>query len=185
MLYDDIYVDSLLNVQPDQEASKLFNFAVLRMRYLFIIPQLVSAVNQYQSPICSAPVTCSPWRISELQIEIGGNPVFQEPLKYGQQLYEFFDWYQGSDRDGNAIKSSDYCGLIKRYAYELCCGVIVIDLKRVTNESLDSVRKSLQLKLFNRNKVPMNYQLIVSSQTEISLDRILCQVEKLFILFRH
>jgi hypothetical protein len=179
ILYDDIYTDSILNVASGATAEKTFNFSIPRMRYLFIFPQLASAVcNSLQNPLLNAPVCVSPNHISQFQVEIGGQPIFTEPVKMGYQFYEMYKQFMGSDRDGNALKSSDLCGLVTRDMYETNYGVIVVDLKRVLNENLDSQRKQLHISFRNDCGVAMNYLLMVSSQNEIGLDRVLSMVVK-------
>jgi hypothetical protein len=146
---------------------------------LFISPQIADAsVNPLQNPLLNAPVCCSPHRMSQLQVEIGGNALFTEPIKYGWQFYEMYKEFMGSDRDGNVLKSSDMCGLVTRDMYELNYGIVVIDLKRVLNENLDSVRKQLNIAFRNDSGVAMNYLLILSSQNELSVNRVLSSVVK-------
>jgi hypothetical protein len=179
ILYDDIYTDSIVNVASGAMAEKTFNFSIPRMRYLFIFPQLSNAsCNSFQNPLLNAPVCVSPNRVSQFQIEIGGSPVFTEPIKMGYQFYEMYDQFMGSDRDGNCLKSSDVCGLVTRDMYDTNYGVIVVDLKRVLNENLDSLRKQLHIAFRNDCGVDMNYLLMVSSQNEITLDRVLCSIVK-------
>jgi hypothetical protein len=116
--------------------------------------------------------------MSNLQVEIGGNPIFVEPVKYGWQFYEMYKEFMGSDRDGNCLKSSDMSGLVTRDMYEINYGVVVVDLKRVLNENLDSVRKQLNVAFRNDSGVAMNYLLILSSQNELSVNRVLSSVVK-------
>lgn len=179
ILYDDIYTDSILNVASGDTAEKTFNFSIPRMRYLFIFPQLSKAsCNSFQNPVLNAPVCVSPNRISGLQVEIGGTPIYVLPIQMGWQFYEMYNQFMGSDRDGNNLKSSDQCGLVTRDMYDLNYGVIVVDLKRVLNENLDSLRKQLHISFRNDSGVDMNYFLMVSSQNEITLDRVLCSIVK-------
>jgi hypothetical protein len=86
--------------------------------------------------------------------------------------------FMGKDRNGNALKSADMCGLVSREMYGLMYGVVVIDLQKCTNENLDSVAKNITIKFKNESGVTMNYTLILSAQFEMSFDRILCQLVK-------
>lgn len=89
----------------------------------------------------NAPVCVSPHRLTDVQLEIGGQTIFANPIKLGTQLYDMYNQFMGSDRDGNCLKSSDICGLVTRDMFDMNYGVIAIDLKRVLNENLDSVKK--------------------------------------------
>jgi hypothetical protein len=175
ILYDDIFVESVLGIASGAPCERKFPFEVNRPRYLFIIPQLADAVvHPYMSPVNSAPVTCCPHRMSQFQLQIGGIPVFVEQLKYGFQFYDNYLQFMGSDRDGNSFKADDLCNLITRDMFDLNYGVIVIDLKRVLNENLDTASKQIHVSFRNDSGATMNYQFIISTQFEIAIDRITC-----------
>jgi hypothetical protein len=129
------------------------------------------------SPINSAPVTCCPHRISNFQLEIGGNPVFVDQYKHGWQFYNSYLQFMGSERDGNTFKSNDPCNLITRDMYDATYGVIVIDLKRVMNENLDSANKTINIGFRNDSGATMNYQFMISTQFEMGINRVTCVPE--------
>lgn len=178
ILYDDIFVQTVQGIQANARCEQKFTFEVARPRYLFIIPQLADAiVHPYMSPINSAPVTCCPHRISNFQLEIGGNPVFVDQYKHGWQFYNSYLQFMGSERDGNTFKSNDPCNLITRDMYDATYGVIVIDLKRVMNENLDSANKTINIGFRNDSGATMNYQFMISTQFEMGINRVTCVPE--------
>jgi len=76
--YLDYYVDSDLNKQQNTQTSRLFNVQLSRVRNLYIIPFLSYAPNAvypfpspFNSPISSAPITCTPCRLRNFNIQIG------------------------------------------------------------------------------------------------------------------
>jgi len=179
ILYDDFYEDRIMNIASKSPAEKSFNFNVSRPRFLFIIPSLADSVTQvFQNPLSSQGVTCSPHRVSQLQITIGSHAIFTNPLQYGHEFFHHYNMFMGNDRDGNALKSAEFCGLVTREMYDLMYGVIVVYLLKCSNENLDSVAKNITIKFKNESGVTMNYTLIMSAQFEMSLDRILCQLVK-------
>ena len=71
--YMDYYIDSDLNKVQGTQISRLFNVQLSRVRTLYIIPFLSGSgtvPSPFNSPISSAPITCTPCRLKNFNIQI-------------------------------------------------------------------------------------------------------------------
>jgi hypothetical protein len=84
--YMDYYIDSDLNKKHGDQISRLFNVQLSRVRTLYIIPFLSSPTGAFpsptNSPISSAPISCTPCRLKNFNIQIEGSNIFSEPQSY-------------------------------------------------------------------------------------------------------
>jgi hypothetical protein len=91
--YNDYYVDTDLAKKQTETISRLFNTQLTRPRILYIIPFLAQSTvtNTYPScltsPLSSAPITCTPCRLKNFNIQIGGKKFFNEPQQFNYQFY--------------------------------------------------------------------------------------------------
>ena len=69
--------------------SRLFNVQLGRVRTLSIVPFLSGGAfpSPFNSPISSAPITCTPVRLKNFQIQIGGVNIFSEQLSFNYSFY--------------------------------------------------------------------------------------------------
>lgn len=186
ILYNDLFQDVVLNVGSNQTVSRKFNFEVAKPRFLFILPFVRSNVSgtdlaELVNPLFNGGVEVSPYDITDLQIQINSNPIFKKPLKYKWEFYEYYKMYMGENTDGNPHKSENMSGLVSFDMYQKTHGVMAIDLKKALGEQLDASTKSIQIEFTNRAKsgVSYDYLFLVSSQFEISLDRVTGGVRKI------
>jgi hypothetical protein len=56
------------------------------------------------------------------------------------------------------------------------------DLQKVSNENLDTIRKSVRFSFRNENGVRMNYQVMLTAQRELAMNRVTCKGERTVII---
>jgi len=175
--YTDFYVDSDLNKSQGSSISRLFNVQLSRVRNLYIIPFLSSPTNAFpsptNSPISSAPITCSIARLRNFNIQIGGSNIFSEPQNFNYQFYNNNTLSIMSDINGNSLKSKFFSGQISKSQWESGYNVYSINLQKVTDEITDSLMKSFQLIFQVDGNAGLSYDFyyIITYQSELSLDR--------------
>jgi hypothetical protein len=179
--YLDYYVDIDEGKVQGSSISRLFNVQLSRVRTLSIIPFLSGGgvfPSPFNSPISSAPTTCSPCRLRNFNIQIGGSNIFSEPLNFNQQFYLHNNLNIMANVNGNSLKSKFFSGQISKSMFENGYNVYSIDLQKVQDELQDSMMKSFQLiyqiedsKFADANKLKYDFYYIITYQSELSLDR--------------
>jgi hypothetical protein len=177
--YLDYYVDIDEGKVQGSSVSRLFNVQLSRVRTLSIIPFLSGGgvfPSPFNSPISSAPITCSPCRLRNFNIQIGGSNIFSEPLNFNQQFYMHNNLNIMANVNGNSLKSRFFSGQISKSMFENGYNVYSIDLQKVQDELQDSMMKSFQLIYQiedNSSVTKLKYDLyyIITYQSELSLDR--------------
>jgi hypothetical protein len=130
-------------------------------------------ISPYQQCLSSAPNTCSPCRISNLQIQIGGQNIFIEPLQQNTHFYnDNFLSLQGNI-NGNSLKSKFFSGQITKSMWEKAYGVITLSLEKVNSETEDNLMKSFQITFKNDSPAGLyhDFIIIVTYQSELYIDR--------------
>jgi hypothetical protein len=181
LLYDDYYVDQILSIQGGSQVSRLYNVQLSRPRTMYIIPYLASTgmanslqLPPYQQLTSSAPNTCSPCRLSNLQIQIGGQNIFVEPQQYNFHFYNNnILALMGSEYNGNSLKSKFHGGQITKSMWEKAYGVYMFDLCKVASETEDNLMKSFQIqfKLNVPSTLYYDFIVMISYQAELVIDR--------------
>jgi hypothetical protein len=180
--YLDYYVDIDEGKVQGSSVSRLFNVQLSRVRTLSIIPFLSGGgafPSPFNSPISSAPITCSPARLRNFNIQIGGSNIFSEPLNFNQQFYMHNNLNIMANVNGNSLKSRFFSGQVSKSMFENGYNVYSIDLQKVQDELQDSMMKSFQLiyqiedSKFtpDTNKLKYDFYYIITYQSELSLDR--------------
>ena len=178
--YMDYYVDSDLNRTASgatsSQISRLFNVQLSRVRNLYIIPFLSSSAtvpSPFNSPISSAPITCTPCRLKNFNIQIGGQNIFTEPQNYNYQFYNNNALSIMADLNGNSLKSKFFSGQITKTMWENGYNVYTINLMKCTDEITDSLMKSFQLIFQVDGNAGLSYDFyyMITYQSELSLDR--------------
>ena len=176
--YMDYYVDSDLNKQQGSSISRLFNVQLSRVRNLYIIPFLSSPTGAFpsptNSPISSAPNTCSVAKLKNLNIQIGGQNIFTESQNFDYQFYNNNSLSLMSEINGNSLKSNFFSGQISKSqwsngGYSVYC----INLQKCADEVQDSLMKSFQLIFQIESAAGLSYDFyyIITYQSELNLDR--------------
>ena len=176
--YLDYYVDYDINKAPGSQISRLFNASLSRVRNLYIIPFISSPEDNaypspFNSPISSAPITCSPCRLRNFNIQIGGSNIFTEPQNFNYQFYNNNFLSIMADINGNSTESKFFSGQITKSMWEQGYNVYTINLEKVTDEISDSLMKSFQL-IFHVEQaiVPrFDFYYIITYESEVMLDR--------------
>ena len=179
--YMDYYVDMDEGKEQGSQVSRLFNVQLSRVRTLYIIPFLSGSAtvpSPFNSPISSAPITCTPCRLKKINIQIGGQNIFTEPQNFNYQFYNNKTLSLMSDINGNSLKSKFFSGQIMKSMWENGYNVYSINLEKVTDEITDSLMKSFQLiyqvedsTFAQANKLRYDFYYIITYQSELSLDR--------------
>jgi hypothetical protein len=176
--YMDYYIDSDLNKVQATNISRLFNVQLSRVRTLYIIPFLSGSAtvpSPFNSPISSAPITCTPCRLKNFNIQIGGSNIFSEPQNFNYQFYNNNALSLMADINGNSLKSKFFSGQITKSMWENGYNVYSINLQKCTDELTDSLMKSFQL-IFQVESssiatVSYDFYYMITYQSELNLDR--------------
>jgi hypothetical protein len=176
--YMDYYVDSDLGKLQGTQVSRLFNVQLSRVRNLYIIPFLSGSAtvpSPFNSPISSAPITCTPCRLKNFNIQIGGSNIFSEPQNFNYQFYNNNALSIMADINGNSLKSKFFSGQITKSMWESGYNVYTINLQKCTDEITDSLMKSFQL-IFQVESstvatVSYDFYYMITYQSELALDR--------------
>jgi hypothetical protein len=177
--YQDYYVDIDEKKDQGSSVSRLFNVQLSRVRNLYIIPFLSNTAtipSPFNSPISSAPITCTPCRLKNFNIQIGGQNIFSEPQNFNYQFYNNNSLSIMADINGNSLKSNFFSGQITKSMWENGYNVYSINLEKVTDEITDSLMKSFQLIYqiednSSQTKLKYDFYYLITYQSELSLDR--------------
>ena len=182
--YEDYYVDIDEKKDQGSSVSRLFNVQLSRVRNLYIIPFLSNTAtipSPFNSPISSSPITCTPCRLKNFNIQIGGQNIFGEPQNFNYQFYNNNSLSIMADINGNSLKSKFFSGQITKSMWENGYNVYSINLEKVTDEITDSLMKSFQLIYqiednSSQTKLKYDFYYIITYQSELSLDRTTGQI---------
>ena len=180
--YNDYYVDTDLNQKQGSTVSRLFNTQLTRARILYIIPFLAQSTvvgktypSALTSPFSSAGTTCTPCRLKNFNISIGGQWLFSEPQNYNYNFYNNNALSIVSDINGNSVKGNLFAGQISKSMWENGYNVSYINLEKVSDIILDSTMKQFQLSYtIDGSNTDVSYDMyyIISYQNELNLDRL-------------
>jgi hypothetical protein len=176
--YMDYYIDMDEGKEQGSTISRLFNVQLSRVRTLYIIPFLngsATVPSPFNSPISSAPITCTPCRLKNFNIQIGGANIFTEPQNFNYQFYNNNALSLMADINGNSLKSKFFSGQITKSMWENGYNVYSINLEKVTDEITDSLMKSFQLifqiETNTGTKLKYDFYYMITYQSELNLDR--------------
>ena len=176
--YMDYYVDMDEGKEQGSQVSRLFNVQLSRVRTLYIIPFLSGSTtvpSPFNSPISSAPTTCTPCRLKNFNIQIGGQNIFTEPMNFNYQFYNNNVLSIMADINGNSLKSKFFSGQITKSMWENGYNVYTINLQKCTDEITDSLMKSFQLiyqiETNTGTKLKYDFYYMITYQSELALDR--------------
>jgi hypothetical protein len=177
--YLDYYVDIDEGRSQNSSVSRLFNVQLSRVRTLYIIPFLTGSAtvpSPFNSPISSAPITCTPIRLKNFQIQIGGQNIFSESQSLNYQFYNNNALSLMADINANSLKSKFFSAQITKSMWVSGYNVYTINLEKVTDEITDSLMKSFQLIYqiednATTTKLKYDFYYIITYQSELSLDR--------------
>jgi len=178
--YQDYYIDIDEGKVQGSSVSRLFNVQLSRVRNLYIIPFLSGGAfpSPFNSPISSAPITCSPCRLKNFQIQIGGQNIFGEAQNFNYQFYNNNSLSIMADVNGNSLRSKFFSGRVTKSMWESGYNTYSINLEKVQDEITDSLMKSFQLiyqvedsTFAQANKLKYDFYYIITYQSELFLDR--------------
>jgi hypothetical protein len=178
--YLDYYVDIDEGKEQGSSISRLFNVQLSRVRTLYIIPFLSGSgtvPSPFNSPISSAPITCSPGcKLKNLNIQIGGQNIYTESQSFDSQFFVNNALSIMADVNGNSMKSKFYSGQINKSMWSNGgYNVYSINLQKCADSIQDSLMKSFQLlfQLESSTGTKLKYDLyyMITYQSELNLDR--------------
>jgi hypothetical protein len=178
--YNDYYVDSELNLKHDSTPSRLFNCNLSRPRTLYIIPFLAAKSGSYPSaltsPLSSAPTTCTPCRLKNFNIQIGGQNIFSEPQQFNYSFYNSNAMSILADINGNSPKGALFSSQINKSQWENGYNVFYVNLQKASDIITDSTMKAFQLTYAfegnNQDNIAYDMYYIISYENELNLDRL-------------
>ena len=186
MLYNEHASTWLLKLQTNGSViTKPIQGLFQRPRKLYVFPFLSksntvtaidgnnSMVSPFQSPVSSAPLTCTPCRLYDCNIKIGQKNIFDESLKYSHEFYDEHVLESLGKINGNSIKSPFMTGLVDKSMWDRCYQVYVFNLSRSMNELIDNDTKEIYFSCKILGQTGLYYDLlcVVEHQKETNLDR--------------
>jgi hypothetical protein len=174
----DYYVDIDEGKEQGAQVSRLFNVQLSRVRTLYVIPFLsgsATVASPFNSIISSAPITCTPCRLKNFNIQIGGQNIFTEALNFNYQYYVKNVLSIMADVNGNSLKSKFFSGQITKSMWENGYNVYAINLEKVSDIITDSLMESFQLiyqiETNTGTKLKYDFYYMITYQSELNLDR--------------
>lgn len=130
-------------------------------------------VSPYQSPVSSAPVTCSPCKLYDVNIRIGNKAIYGEPLKFSHEFYDEHVLESLGKINGNSVNNPFFTGLIDKSMWERCYQAYVFNISRSMNELLDNEPKELYFscKTLGLSGVKYDLLVVVEHQRQMTLNR--------------
>ena len=177
LLYNDYYITEIQNVATGAAVKKTYDADISRPRTLYLVPFASGApanagvVRPYQSPVSSAPTTCTPCRLENTQIKLGGSNIYPEPINYTYENYNEHIFELLGTFNGNSSKSNFKSGLIAKNMYESCYGVPRYNIEKVLSQTSDDKSKQFILEFRNSNSIAMDYLVIIEYQKEVLISR--------------
>jgi hypothetical protein len=158
LMYEDRYIPSKVVLAAGGTiTNSIITQSVSRPRYLLVLPFLGSTVNSCgpgtatDSPLMS-PFSCSPNTtasyayLTNIQVRVGGKPLFQENLQYS------YLHYMENFRTINAISGGQLLGVSNGLiTFDQWCAspIYLFDLSRVCNEADDLNAKQVNFSCKN------------------------------------
>jgi hypothetical protein len=181
------FLDSTLTgFSSNQNVIRTLASQYYRPRKLYIVPFLSNQntstdrnafmVSPFQSPISSAPTTCSVCKLRNFNINLGGQPLFSQevlfmPSHFYDENYIFLnsaDYSEGNHRS-NPLKSGR---ITKSMWVNGCYNVYCVDLKKALTDQDDTTGKQLAIN-FNidaPNNILYDFYIIVETESRYSID---------------
>jgi hypothetical protein len=174
--YNDYYVDRIEKAlyRGGGNVEKNIGVQLSKVRLFHIIPFLSSTAQSpivYQSPLSSAPNTCSFCKLDSFNISIGGTSIFKEPLKYSYEVYNQNILQSLAAINGNSYKSALMSGTVTKSMWDKCYGVYTIDVLR-GDAVADSALKTFQLKFKVDTPGSYDFIIIMEYQNDIAIHRL-------------
>lgn len=178
MRYDDYMLDIDENKAGGSSVRRGLQTQVARPRMLYIIPFLsaigATAPPAQESLLSSAPSTCSMFRVSNLQVSIGGTYIYPQALNTTQEFYNQMYLPTLAKLNGNSIRSENHYGIVSKVDFERCYGVLAIDLQKVSDEQTDSLSKQIEIQftIAGNSNVKWDLYYLTTFQVQTAIDRI-------------
>ena len=181
--YTQLYVASLNAVSANASFTAKVSNSTSKMRWLLIHTSLSSAVNgganatdvgggvcsTMNSPFSSSPTTCMKHAsLTNLQILVGGKPLYETPKSYTYQM--FLEEIRGANSINGGLQLGLSSGLLDQRMWEEGYGYIFIDLSRYETDNEDLVSKPLEVRATNNTLNVCDYQFYLGTEAEFTLN---------------
>jgi len=181
--YTQIYNHEQNAVGANSAFSAKVSNASSKMRWLLIHTSLSSVANgaananavgggvcaPMNSPFSSSPTTCMKHAsLTNLQILVGGKPLYETPKSYTYQM--FLEEIRGANSINGGLQLGLSSGLLDQRMWEEGYGYIFIDLSRYETDNEDLVSKPLEVRATNNTLNVCDYNFILGHEEEFTLN---------------
>jgi hypothetical protein len=168
--YTDVISKTIEGVVQNQEVQFNVTSSIVNPKRLIIVPILSGSASgngpagatfsPLVSPFATEPSTCSPYAITNLQVQLSSVPVYSQQQNY---TYESFLYEMNNFGIDSNLKSGVVTSRISLMHYMNNYGYIVVNLSRkAPEEELNPVSIDVQFKQMSLLK--MNYYVFVESE---------------------
>lgn len=140
-------VDMRENIAAGSNFSFALQYTLPRLRMLYIIPyRRGAACVSYESPLSSAPVTQGRCILDSVQVQLAGQTLYPEPLRYSEQQWTEQGLPAYSKLNGGAPTSMASASIINRRAWERAYGVVALNLMQgIDSATTDNLSKAINV----------------------------------------
>lgn len=167
--------NSVSNVVKGAAFRSLVSDSVSKRRWLLIHTSIAAATNGNEliqplnSPFTSSPATLlKEGSISNLQILIGGSPLFEDPKTYTYDM--FMNEIRGAKSLYGGLEMGLSSGLLDERMWSEGHGWIFIDLSRAENAAADVASKSVEVKGTNNGQMAMDVRFFLAHEETFTLN---------------
>jgi hypothetical protein len=177
IVYDDIFVKHLVNLESGSQIDASINGNVANFKQLVIIPMLSKNSNittagftkytPQQTCYAQEPSVCSPYLISNFNVKVGTQNIYTANMNYRHD--NFMLELNGAQGVKGGLESGFKSGQISLKDYNKNFGYIVVDL---TRKGFEDVDKLLNIEISGRIDSPKALDLLcyVVVQKEVIID---------------
>jgi hypothetical protein len=172
VLYNDIYMFPVTGTTSGASFNSILTNGILDPQELLIVPVIAASSNDntlddFKSPFSACPGSTTPGcGISQLQVLLSGKAIFQQPVNY---LYENYQYEVSKTGLSGGIETGDCSGLISALGFEHNQKYYVVDLKRRT-KGADKVPLSVQVSGVNNSSVTVDYYCFITYQRSLTIE---------------
>jgi hypothetical protein len=175
--YENFLSFQTLNIAPNSNFNQILTNSISRGRRLIGVPQIAAAFNSAgtagviasaNSPFSSSPCTTSNGAITNLNILVSGQNLWQQNLNFSSE--NFIHELRKTKAINGGLSLGMSSGLINQLEYEAGYRFIVADLSRTPSEASDNIAKSIQVIGSNASGSPLDILWFLFFEREIEID---------------
>lgn len=170
--FNNYYYSAFNNITAGSDFSQLVLSGVSKPVGIVIIPYLAQSTpalagyTQLQNPFDSAPITNGPFSLINLQVQVGGKNILENPLQYG------YDEFLQQISSYQALNYSDYgvtCGLISQQEFNYGKRFYFVDLARANSVTATTPR-NIVVSFRNNSLVAIDVMVFTIYSSEFDVD---------------